>query len=147
MKKAVREEIALTHVVPLSFFQKKLEKRAEQEKAKETALVEAKRQKAMAEDLIRTERDSAYRMKRFYEEVGNAKVVPIDIMKLPALYENTRITKTELFAVEPEMVPIMEKFAKIIGFDVEVDQFEDMTALVLQKPYPYWQYAFSGEKK
>ncbi len=147
LKKALRAEITETHVVPFTFFQKKLEKKIEQEKAREVALVEARHQKAIEQDLIRTERDWAYRMMRFHEEVGNAKVVPIDIMSLPLLYENTAITKTELLACEHEMVPVMQKFAKLIGFETEVDQFEDITALVLQKPYPYWQYAFSGEKK
>ena len=55
------------------------------------------------------------------------------------------------FPNHPEYAFMVQQFvreiAKTIGFDVEVDGFEEMTALVLWKPYPYWHYAFFGGKK
>lgn len=126
-------------IVPFSYFQKKKEER-------DFALVEKARQKRIERDNLREKMDWAYRMMRFQEEIELAKVIPIEIKKLPELFEKSMIGKAELLECEKPLVPVLEKFAKTIGFDVEVDDFEEMTALVLCKPYPYWHYAYSGKK-
>ena len=135
-KKARRERV----VVPFSYLKEKMEKR-------DFELVEKYKAKRLAEDNLRAERDWAYRMMRFQEEIELAKVVPIEVKKLPGLFEKSKIGKAELLECEKPLVDILVKFAKTIGFDVEVDGFEEMTALVLWKPYPYWHYAFFGGKK
>lgn len=126
-------------IVPFSCLQEKIEKR-------NILLVEKYKQKQLAEDNLREEKDWAYRMIRFQEEISLAKVIPIEIKKLPELFGKSMIGKAELLECEKPLVEILIKFAKTIGFDVEVDDFEEMVALVLWKPYPYWHYAYSGKK-
>ena len=126
-------------IVPFSYLKEKIEKR-------NALLVEKYKQKRIAQDNLREERDWAYRMMRFQEEISLAKVVPIEVKKLPGLFEKSKIGKAELLECEKPLVSILVKFAKTIGFDVEVDDFEEMTALVLWRPFPYWHYAYSGKK-
>jgi hypothetical protein len=125
--------------IPFSYLKEKIEKR-------NCALVEKVKQKTIERDNLREARDRAYRLMRFQEEISLARVVPIEIKKLPALFEKSKIGKAELLTCEKLLVPVLSKFAKTIGFDVEVDDFEEMTALVLRKPFPYWHYAYSGKK-
>ena len=126
-------------IVPFSYLKEKIEKR-------NALLVEKYKQKRIAQDNLCEERDWAYRMVRFQEEIRDAKIVPIEVKKLPVLFEKSKIGKAELLECEKPLVPVLVKFAKTIGFDVEVDDFEEMTALVLWRPFPYWHYAYSGKK-
>jgi hypothetical protein len=135
-KKALYQRI----VVPFSVFE-------ERAKRRELALVEKYKQKRIQEDILREERNWAYQVAKFYEMIQLEKVVPIEIRALPELYKKSEIGKAELIECEKSIVPVLTKFAQIIGFEVELDEFEEMTALLLWKPYPYWMYAFSGEKK
>ncbi len=74
-------------------------------------------------------------------------MVPIEVNRLPLLFEQIRIGQRELLGCEPHLASVLIKFAKTVGFDVELDEWEDASALLLRKPYPYWHFAFSGEKK
>ncbi len=146
-KKAIREGINKTHVIPVFFLEEKRAKKEAQKKAREFAMVEQYRQKKLAEDICREQKEWTYRMKQFKKELRFLKVVPIEAKKLPEMFREGTIGKAELLECEEEIVLVLVKLAKTVGFDVEIDEWEDKTALLLWKPYPYWMYAFSGEKK
>jgi len=146
-KRAIREEIERTHVIPPLVLEEKREKKEAQKKVREFALVEQYRQKRLAEDILRAQKEHTFRMKRFRKEMRLARVVPIEIKRLPVMFDESVIGKAELLECEKPLVSVLANFARVVGFDVELDEWEDKTAVILWKPYPYWRYAFSGEKK
>ncbi len=146
VKEELREEIRRTHVIPSFILERKRAKKEEQKKAKEFAFVERHRQKKLAEDILQEQKEQAFRSKQFRKELRLAKTVPLEIKRLPLLFEESEIGKAQLLECEKTIVPLLVKLAKIVGFDVELDEFGEKTALILWKPYPYWRYAFSDKK-
>ncbi|MCX6738570.1 MAG: hypothetical protein NT098_00770 [Candidatus Parcubacteria bacterium] len=145
VKRILREEIKRTHVIPSFVFENKRKKVEDQKKALEFSFVEQHRQKKLAEDILKEQKEQAFRLKQFRKELHLAKVVPLEVKKLSVLFEESEIGKAQLLECEKEVVPVLQKLAKIVGFDVELDEFGDKTALIMWKPYPYWRYAFSNK--
>ncbi|MFA5830445.1 MAG: hypothetical protein WC878_01310 [Candidatus Paceibacterota bacterium] len=135
-KRARRERV----IVPFSYLQEKIKER-------DNALAEKRKQEKLEQDILREERDWAYRMMRFEEEIQLEKIVPIDVKLLPALFKESDIGKAHCIECEEAVLSSLRKFAEIVGFDVEFDGEGDLPALVLWKPYPYWREAFSDKKE
>jgi hypothetical protein len=132
-------------IVPFSCLQEKWLEKEKQEKAREVLLEEKIKKQKLEQANVEEKNDWANRMKKFRKEILHAGV-RAEAKKLPFIFQHSEIGKAELLECEKSLVPVLTKVAKIVGFDVEVDDFEEMTALVLWRPYPYWHYAYSGKK-
>jgi len=146
-KRAVREEIKRTHVIPTFFLEEKRAKKVEEKKLREFAMVEHHRQKKLAEDLLREQKEWTERLKQFKKEVSSSKVVPLVAKRLPSVFQESDIGKDTYIECETPLVPILSTLAKIVGFDVDTCECGDSSVLFFRKPYPYWRYAFSGGKR
>ena len=147
VKKALHEEIERTHVIPSFILEEKKGKKEEKKKLREFELLECHRQKRLEQEKLQEQKEWTFKMKQFKKEVRLAKVVPLVVNFIPTAFQESEIGKAELLECESFLTPLVVKLAKLVGFDVEVDEEESKTIILLWKPYPYWREAFSDEKK
>ena len=137
LEKRIRRERV---IVPFSYLKGKIDER-------DTALDEKQKRETLEQNILLEERDWAYRMMRFEEEIQSEKIIPIDVRMIPVLFKKSDIGKAHFIECEKEVIPSLSKFAKITGFDIELDEEGDLPALILWKPQPSWETDFSDKKK
>ncbi|MFA5830446.1 MAG: hypothetical protein WC878_01315 [Candidatus Paceibacterota bacterium] len=136
-KKALREKIRRTHVIPACVFAEKLAKRKEREKILKGIFLEQLEEKRLAEGMRRSQEEHISLMKKMHEKICREKVIPIEVKKLAQLFERSDITKPSLVLCEKPTVLIRKQFAQTIGFIVTTEERGDKTALTIKKPFSW----------
>jgi hypothetical protein len=136
-KRALREEIGRTHVIPACIFAEKLAKKKAQEKILRGIFLEQLEEERLAEGARRTEEEHISLMKKIHEKICREKVIPIEVKKLAQLFERHDITKPSLVLCEKPTVLIRKQFAQTIGFIVTMEERGDKTALTIKKPFSW----------